>query len=233
MVAQGNRMGGMTETEKRIALLVDGENIAPDHAGFLIRQAVGLGRLIICRVYGNATILPKWDVAPGFRLIHSGTGKNATDILMIVEAMDLALGGRADAFVIASSDTDFLPLLRHLKERGVPVHLIGEAKAPEALRKAAGRFVEIPVAKANPQAARTNGAAVGDARLLGYLRELVEAAPSGALLVSGINGPVSRDLKVKISQRPEKNWMAYLKAHPEVFDCDPRGKEARVRLRAG
>jgi uncharacterized protein (TIGR00288 family) len=236
--ALGRRVkgGAMVQTEsgqRRIALLVDGENISPEHAGFLNARSVALGRLTICRVYANVAEQSVWDARPGFRVIHTGKGKNLTDIVMIIEAMEIALCGQADEVIIASSDSDFIPLLRHLKERGFPTLLICEAKAQEALRKAAGRLVEIPTAEAKQPTSSPeirNGAVVKD-ELLECLCKLVADAGSDGLLVSAINAPVWDKLKEKISQRPEKKWMAYLKAHPEVFDCDPRGKDARVRLK--
>ena len=77
----------------RVAVLVDGENVSLALAGQIIMKSCVYGDLVIRRVYGNAARLTAWDSAPGFRLMHSGVGKNATDILLCVEATALMLTG--------------------------------------------------------------------------------------------------------------------------------------------
>ncbi len=91
-----------SETRRpRVALLVDGENVSRELAGRIVTKALGYGDLAIMRAYGNAANISGWDRAPRFRLIHSGKGKNATDILLAVEAVALAYNGGVDCFCIA------------------------------------------------------------------------------------------------------------------------------------
>lgn len=115
----------------RVALLVDGDNMAAARAGKLLIRAAREGEMLIRRVYGGASALAGWEKTQGFHLRHAGSGKNAADLLLAVEAMEIMLTGKADVLVIATSDRDFAHLATHLRETGRRVVAIGEEKAPE------------------------------------------------------------------------------------------------------
>jgi len=136
---------GALAARPRVALLVDGDNLRADLSGAILQQGLRHGDPVIRRVYGNAGLLKGWDGVPGFRLIHAGGAKNATDILLTVQAMALMLQGRADVLALASSDRDFTPLATHLREIGIPVIGMGEAKAPATWRQSCSQFHELAV----------------------------------------------------------------------------------------
>ena len=69
------------------------------------------------------------------------TGKNSTDITLVIDAMDLLHSGRFDGFCLVSSDSDFTRLAARIREQGVDVYGIGQAKTPEAFRQACTRFI--------------------------------------------------------------------------------------------
>ena len=128
------------------ALLVDGENLPSRLAERLIVGARRiLGPLAVLRVYGNAALLNGWAEAPGFRLVHAHSGKNITDMLLTVEAMELSYAGRIDGFAIATSDRDFAPLAWSLRSRGFPAILLSPERASEQLRKAFTAHVKLAV----------------------------------------------------------------------------------------
>lgn len=141
MIQEWIRHSVESKPRSGVAVLVDGENISQDLAGQIINRASALGPLVVKRVYGNAAKMPKWEAAPGFRLAHSGSGKNATDLLLAIEAVSLFHEGSIDTVVIASSDRDFSHLAHHLRERQLTVVGMGEAKAPNAFRDACSTFV--------------------------------------------------------------------------------------------
>lgn len=139
-----------------VALLIDGENISAAFAGKIIVRAGREGTLVIRRVYGNATRIPAWDDAPGIRLVHTGTGKNAADIALTLEAAELSFDAQIDTFVIVSSDGDFTPLATRLRERGFRVVGLGEEKAPDGFRKTCSEWETLaPKAKAPCKTAQT------------------------------------------------------------------------------
>lgn len=212
----------------RVALLVDGDNLSHSLAGALILKSAKYGDLIIKRVYGNMVTRPGWDAAPGFKTVHSGTGKNAADLLLTVEAMALMLTGQADVLVIASSDRDFSHLAQHLTERGLKVIGMGEAKAPDHFRKSCTTFHEIGIS-AIPAAPPTPKSVVLDP-LVQKTRDLIAQNPAG-LLITLLATRMSKDNAFQISQTPYKTWRAFLTAFPDQFDCDAKGTDACVRLR--
>lgn len=224
----------LTSTAKsRVALLIDGENVSQSVAGQIIMRVLQFGDLTIRRVYGDATKLPGWAAAPGFRLVHSGTGKNATDLLLTVEAMSLILTAQADVLVIASSDRDFVHLATHLREKSVRVIGIGEAKAPESFRKACTQFIELkfpdtlrdasPPKTASPQLEENL-----DQKIMALIR--TEGSATG-YQIARLGGRMHALHKTKISDHPEGTWRAYLLARPSLYDCDVKGPESQVRLK--
>lgn len=222
-----------------VAVFVDGENINAEHAAAILKIAAGLGVSDILRVYGNAAAQPKWDGVPGFRFIHSGTGKNATDILLTVQAMEAALSDSFAALLIASSDRDFTHLVTRVRELGITVVGVGETKAAAQFRAACTRFVTVapPAAKPTPGAAPAaagpaNGTPnVDDLDL--KIRDFIKANnKNGQGVLMHRLGPVMHSQhRIRISEYPEKNWRAYLLKRPALYDLDPRGPEAKVRFK--
>lgn len=234
---------------RRVALLIDGDNISSDRAGTLITRSLALGDLRVKRVYGNIKSLPGWDAAPGFRMVHAGCGKNAADLLLAIEAIGLSHTGGIDTFVIASSDRDFTHLAHDLRERHFAVIGIGEAKAPEGFRKACTRFTVLP-----PAIAATSACPAPVAQASGPLPHIPEppkhAGPSGPTEIDRhlrdlirlkvqtegmpivlLGGRMHTLHDVRVSTLPERNWRAYLLARPHLYDCDPKGPNACVRWR--
>ena len=70
------------------------------------------------------------------------SGKNTSDIALALDAMEALFDDRADTFCLVTSDSDFAYLCRKLRERGATVHIVGEAKTPDALRNASDQFFE-------------------------------------------------------------------------------------------
>lgn len=224
-------LAAIPNPKPRVALLIDGENLSPAVAGQIIMKSLQFGDLAIRRVYGNAASLGGWNSAPGIRPIHSGTGKNATDLLMTVEAMSFILGAHAEVLVLATSDRDFVHLVTHLREKSIRVIGLGEAKAPEMFRKSCSTFIELK--SAEPTAASpTSGPVASLSDLDGKIRALIlSEGEKGSLLIGRLGGRMHAKHEVRVSELPEKTWRAYLLARPEVYDCDERGPEACVRLK--
>lgn len=214
----------------RTALLIDGDNLGAVHAQELLahwRQAL----LAIRRVYADQTRKSGWSATPGLTQIHSGTGKNATDMLIAMDAAELALSGRIDALALATSDRDFTPMAHWLRERGIAVMGFGEQKAPDALRAACTSFFLLrnsapAKASAPPGAARipTDDLA---ARVASVLR--ADRANAG-LTLQALNTRLASE-GVTLAQTGAANWRAALSRWSELFVLDPKGPAARVRLR--
>lgn len=133
---------------RRLAVLIDAENISPKTADRVFRKVATMGDAIVRRIYGNcaSTHNGSWSEAVGRhgivpQLQFANTpGKNAADITLVIDAMDLLHGGLVDGFCLVSSDSDFTRLATRIREQGLDVFGFGEQKAPESFRHACREF---------------------------------------------------------------------------------------------
>ncbi|MGB3554006.1 MAG: NYN domain-containing protein [Jannaschia sp.] len=134
-----------------LAVLIDADNIPAKFAQAVMKEITALGEPGLRRVYGDWSSgqLRGWsDKVLELGLVaHQETantkGKNASDIGLVIDAMDILHTGRFDAFVLVSSDSDFTRLASRIREDGLDVIGIGEGKAPESLRNVCNRFIMI------------------------------------------------------------------------------------------
>ena len=209
----------------RVAVLVDGENISHDFAKEIMQQANQLGTPLVRRVYGNGGTIPGWKEKPGFKFVDSGCGKNSADMMLVVEAMELAFTNRCDRFVIVTSDGDFTHLAFALVERGLPVLGIGEFKAPEAYKAACTEFVRVGpenvAPKSVPKLDRTTKLVIETIKRFGEER---------GMTIADLNSVMCHKHGVLISNLPEKKWYTYLTGKSQLFAIGANGPEVRVRL---
>jgi hypothetical protein len=133
------------------AVLIDADNIPAKYAAAILREITSFGEPALRRVYGDWSSgqLRGWsETVRALGLVaHQETantkGKNASDIGLVIDAMDILHTGRFDGFVLVSSDSDFTALANRIREQGLDVIGIGEAKAPESLRNVCNRFILI------------------------------------------------------------------------------------------
>jgi uncharacterized protein (TIGR00288 family) len=136
---------------RNIALLIDADNASWHALDPVLTVLAELGTVNIRRVYGNWTkpALKGWrdmTVKHGIepqQQFDLTKGKNATDMKMTIDAMDLLFRGRVDGFGIMSSDSDFMPLAMRIRQDGLPVYGFGTAKTPEAFKQACTRFIDV------------------------------------------------------------------------------------------
>ncbi len=142
----------MPEAElKNIALLIDADNASPAGIDPVLTVLAELGQVNIRRAYGNwaKPALSNWNkITHRFGLqpmqqFDLTKGKNATDMAMTIDAIDLLYDGKVDGFGIMSSDSDFTPLVTRLRQDGLIVYGFGMDKAPEAFKTACTRFIDV------------------------------------------------------------------------------------------
>jgi uncharacterized LabA/DUF88 family protein len=134
---------------RRFAVLIDADNTSPRIAGGLFEEIAKFGEASVRRIYGDfssprlkswADLLQKYAIDPYQQFAYT-TGKNASDIALVIDAMDLLHSGRFDGFCLVSSDSDFTRLASRLREEGADVYGFGAQKTPESFRQACRRFV--------------------------------------------------------------------------------------------
>ena len=146
-----------TET---VMLLIDADNVSVD----VMEQAVAwVGRHFggphVRRAYCTAesavkhqALFKRLAIRP---MVNLAAGKNSTDIALTVDAVDLAVAERPGVVVIASSDSDFAPLVARLRETGCKVVGIGQqGKTGDETRQAYDDFEVMEHRKAAAPAPR-------------------------------------------------------------------------------
>lgn len=133
----------------RLAVLIDADNASAKIADGLFEEIAKIGEASVRRIYGDfsnprskawADTLSKHAIIPQQQFAYT-SGKNASDITLVIDAMDLLHSGRFDGFCLVSSDSDFTRLAARIREQGVDVFGFGEQKTPESFRQACRRFV--------------------------------------------------------------------------------------------
>lgn len=133
----------------RLAVLIDADNTSAKIVDGLFEEIAKIGEASVRRIYGDfaSTRSKGWiDVLARHAIISQQqfaytTGKNASDITLVIDAMDLLHSGRFDGFCLVSSDSDFTRLASRIREHGVDVFGFGEQKTPKSFRQACRRFI--------------------------------------------------------------------------------------------
>jgi uncharacterized protein (TIGR00288 family) len=137
----------LLDNERKIAVLVDCDNVAPEILEHSLTVAAQFGRVTMRKGYGNhSTLANKWQDAlvrlaftPSLQYAYA-SGKNTSDIALALDAMEAFFDQRVDAFCLVTSDSDFVHLCKKLRERGAMVYIVGEQKTPDALRNTCDQF---------------------------------------------------------------------------------------------
>jgi uncharacterized LabA/DUF88 family protein len=146
--------------EPHIALLIDADNSPAGKIDVILTELSTFGVTNVRRAYGNwkKNELKGWEeklhehaIRPMQQFDYS-KGKNASDMAMVIDALELLYTDRPDAFGIVSSDADFTPLVMHLRAKGAAVYGFGAQKTPEPFVNACSRFLYLDQLGAEPVA---------------------------------------------------------------------------------
>jgi uncharacterized LabA/DUF88 family protein len=139
----------MNAAKPRVALLIDADNSPASKLALILNELSTIGETNIRRAYGNwkKNELKGWEeqlhehaIRPMQQFDYT-KGKNASDMAMIIDALDLLYTDKPEAFGIVSSDADFTPLVMHLRAKGAAVYGFGSRKTPEPFVNACSRFL--------------------------------------------------------------------------------------------
>lgn len=159
------------DRKPRVALLIDADNSPASKIDLILNELSTFGETNIRRAYGNwkKSELKGWEEALHEHAIRPmqqfdySKGKNASDMAMVIDALELLYTDKPDAFGIVSSDADFTPLVMHLRAKGAAVYGFGAKKTPEPFVNACSRFLYLdqlrPLASSDTPA---NGRDQGD-----------------------------------------------------------------------
>jgi hypothetical protein len=141
-----------TSDSPKLAVLIDADNISARFAEVMFEEIASFGEASIRRIYGDFAgggpqgwtkeKLASLAIVPHQQFANT-TGKNASDIALVIDAMDILHSGRFDGFVLISSDSDFTRLASRIREQGLDVYGMGMRKTPAAFVKACKRFIYV------------------------------------------------------------------------------------------
>ncbi len=145
--------------DKKIALLIDAENISRNYRKTIMNELAKYGTTTYRRIYGDFTSrtiswtsedMLKYSLTPIQQYSNTShnnknAGKNSSDITLVIDAMDILYSGNVEGFCIVSSDSDFTKLASRLREAGMLVIGMGEEKTPLAFRKSCEKFILLDV----------------------------------------------------------------------------------------
>jgi hypothetical protein len=214
---------------RNIALLIDADNASWHALDPVLTVLAELGTVNIRRVYGNWSKpgLKGWrdmSVKHGIepqQQFDLTKGKNATDMKMTIDAMDLLFRGRVQGFGIMSSDSDFMPLATRIRQDGLPVYGFGNAKTPQGFRQACSRFIDVAALMTDNGEATVSAAPVAatDVPLTDTLPPAIGTRPSPAPAAP------SRKAKAPVDQE-------LLKLLVDAYDASKRDEKGYVSLSA-
>jgi uncharacterized LabA/DUF88 family protein len=139
----------MIKQNNRVAVFIDAENISNKYAEKIIKEASDYGEVIVKRIYADWSHntmhswkenISKFSMIPEqqFNLI---SGKNTSDLCLVIDSLIVLFEKNIDVFCIASSDSDFTRLVQELRERNKLVVGFGEKKTNQAFINAFSEFV--------------------------------------------------------------------------------------------
>lgn len=176
----------------RLAVLIDADNASYKMVDGLFEEVAKLGQATARRIYGDFAspnsrgwidVLARHAINPQQQFAYT-TGKNASDITMVIDAMDLLHSDRFEGFCLVSSDSDFTRLASRIREEGLDVYGIGEQKTPESFRQACTRFIYsenlLPVDAPKPGTPDPVGALQPAQNARGFIKKVINEMDNDA-----------------------------------------------------
>ena len=213
-----------------IALLIDSDNVSPRYISGILSELSKYGKITIRRMYGDWSqdrlhswmkVSSRYSLTPVMQP-NNTPGKNASDIGLIIDAMDILYTGDVQGFCLVSSDGDFNKLATRLREAGKFVIGMGEKKTPESFRASCERFIFLDVIEGD------------DSQQSGSDAQSYYESPASVSFESGerrsLSAPSSvRRKRAAVSEAPASfKYSAYSKApeEPEIDQEDDSDSEA-------
>ena len=198
------------ESKQKIALFIDADNAPASRIDFILSELATYGVVNIRKAYGNwkkpelkswEDILHEYAVQP-IQQFDLTKQKNASDIALTIDVMDVLYTKSVDVICLVSSDSDFTPLATRAVAEGKLVLGFGERKTPEPFVNACSKFLFLDeksdsegesedVDQLSPQELK------GDTKLMNLLRQAIEAVEDDegwAML-----GPIGTHIKNRAS----------------------------------
>jgi len=149
-IAMDELIENLSGERMQFAVLIDADNISSKYAGTIFEELEKYGLSTYRRIYGNWSkgngwsegMLLEYSIMPVQQFSYT-SGKNATDMAMVIDAMDILYKNKVQGFCLVTSDSDFTRLAMRLREENMFVLGMGESKTPVALTRACNKFIHL------------------------------------------------------------------------------------------
>ncbi|PHS43323.1 MAG: hypothetical protein COB03_19405 [Alteromonas sp.] len=170
--------------KEKIALFIDADNAPASKIDTILSELARHGVVNIRKAYGNwksPNIKPWEDVLHEFAIqpiqqFDLTKGKNATDIALVIDAMDVLYTKDVDSVCLVSSDCDFTPLVTRILADGKFVIGFGERKAPTAFVNSCSLFLYLDDEPIDQKPVKQSKPSIkSDTKLMNMLRQAIDA----------------------------------------------------------
>jgi uncharacterized protein (TIGR00288 family) len=203
----------MDESKQKIALFIDADNAPASKFEDVLSEVAKYGVVTIRKAYGNwknASLKP-WEA-----LLHEyaiqpvqqydlSKGKNASDIALVIDAMDVMYTKNIDVMCFVSSDCDFTPLVTRALAEGKVVLGFGERKTPSPFVNACSKFLFLDQESKQNGTVQTKSKNIkSDTKLINLLRQAIESTeedklPSDFVLKQNYPNPFNPSTMIEFS----------------------------------
>ena len=174
----------MKEEKQKIALFIDADNAPANKFETILTEVAKYGVVTIRRAYGNwksPTLKPWEDILHEYAIqpiqqFDMIKGKNASDIALVIDAMDVLYTKEIDVMCFISSDCDFTPLVTRALSEGKVVFGFGERKAPMPFVNACSKFLYLDEELKSDSTTQPKQKNIkSDTKLINLLRQAIDA----------------------------------------------------------
>ena len=139
------------EHKNNIGMFIDCDNVSSKYIESIFDDLSQYGTVNIRRAYGNwkdkqlhgwENVLQDYNIQPIQQFAYT-KGKNATDIAMIIDIMDILYTKELESIVLITSDSDFTPIVTRILSNGLTVYGYGESKTPMPFVNACSQFIYV------------------------------------------------------------------------------------------
>ncbi len=234
----------MKQTEEKIALIIDVDNAPASKIDIILSELAKYGVVNIRKAYGNwknpkskgwEAVLFEYAIQPIQQFDYT-KGKNASDMAMTIDAMELLFTKELDAFCIVSSDSDFTPLVMRILVNGLKVYGFGEKKTPMPFVNACSRFlylenlgtssgIKTSSVKQKKDGKKTNNELKKDTKLLNALRHAIESTEDeeGWAYLADVGNHISNNTSYDPRNFGYRSWGELIRSI-DLFEVQKRGE---------
>ncbi|RBW48636.1 NYN domain-containing protein [Marinobacter sp. F3R11] len=213
----------MDESKQKIALFIDADNAPAGKFEDVLSEVAKYGVVTIRKAYGNwkkaslkgwEDLLHEYAIQP-VQQYDLSKGKNASDIALVIDAMDVMYTKDIDVMCFVSSDCDFTPMVTRALAEGKVVLGFGERKTPAPFVNACSKFLFLDQ---KPEKSDTDEAPTknikSDTKLINLLRQAIEATEEddGWAALGPVGSHISNKTSFDTRNYGYKNLSSLIKA---------------------